>query len=161
MKSRWRKIGNKVYALGEYTIMWTRATDYPWVVLPSHREFETLSEAKKAVKLMRSGIHKNPKDYCYRKIKKKFKVFPSRYAGFALARCRRGLGKNPNDEISFLYKGKTYLIKFSQPNNYPIIKGLRTYVDPRTVDSAYPTKYEKWKSIDPFGKLGKTLLALS
>lgn len=35
------------------------------------------------------------KDYCYRKIKKKFRVFPSRYAGFALARCRRGLGKNP------------------------------------------------------------------
>jgi len=75
--------------------MWTRVTDYPWVVLPSHREFETLSEAKKAVKLMRSGIHKNPKDYCYRKIKKKFKVFPSRYAGFALARCRRKLKRNP------------------------------------------------------------------
>lgn len=98
------------------------------------------------------------KDYCYRKVKKKFKVFPSRYAGFALARCRRKLSKNPNDEISFLYNGKSYSIRFSSPNNYPIIKGLRTYVDPRTVDSAYPTKYEKWKSIDPFGKLGKILL---
>lgn len=39
------------------------------------------------------------KDYCYRKIKKKFKVFPSRYAGFALARCRRKLGKNPGKKI--------------------------------------------------------------
>lgn len=35
------------------------------------------------------------RDYCYRKVKKKFKVFPSRYAGFALARCRRKLKKNP------------------------------------------------------------------
>jgi len=35
------------------------------------------------------------KDYCYRKVKKKFKVFPSRYAGFALARCRRGIKSNP------------------------------------------------------------------
>jgi len=34
------------------------------------------------------------KDYCYRKIRKKFRVFPSRYAGFALARCRRGLRGN-------------------------------------------------------------------
>lgn len=41
------------------------------------------------------NIQGNPRDYCYRKIKKKFKVFPSRYAGFALARCRRKLKRNP------------------------------------------------------------------
>ena len=35
------------------------------------------------------------KDYCYRKVKKKFKVFPSRYAGFALSKCRRRLVRNP------------------------------------------------------------------
>ena len=139
------------------------------------------------------------KDYCYRKVKKQYKVFPSAYASGAIVRCRRRLGvnrfslekkyglhgwfmrgdgkgwidcktgkpcgrkkgekrkypacrptkamcssamrkkrgrrriswvrKNPNDEISFSYKGRTYSIRFSQPNNYPIIKGLRTYVD--------------------------------
>lgn len=34
------------------------------------------------------------KDYCYRKIKKQYKVFPSAYASGAIVRCRRRLGKN-------------------------------------------------------------------
>ena len=30
-----------------------------------------------------------PKDACYRKVKAKFKVFPSAYAGGAIAKCRK------------------------------------------------------------------------
>lgn len=37
------------------------------------------------------------KDYCYRKIKKQYKVFPSAYASGAIVQCRRRLGKNPSD----------------------------------------------------------------
>ncbi len=29
------------------------------------------------------------KDYCYYKVKKAHKVFPSRYAGFAISKCRK------------------------------------------------------------------------
>ena len=30
-----------------------------------------------------------PKDACYHKVKRKFKVFPSAYAGGAIAKCRK------------------------------------------------------------------------
>ena len=30
-----------------------------------------------------------PKDACYRKVKARFKVFPSAYAGGAIAKCRK------------------------------------------------------------------------
>jgi len=33
------------------------------------------------------------KDYCYYKVKKKYKVFPSAYAGGAIAKCRKKQAK--------------------------------------------------------------------
>lgn len=35
------------------------------------------------------------KDYCYRKVKKRYKVFPSAYASGAIVQCRKRLGVNP------------------------------------------------------------------
>jgi hypothetical protein len=37
------------------------------------------------------------KDYCYRKAKKKFDVFPSAYAGAYMAKCRKKKGKKKNE----------------------------------------------------------------
>jgi len=62
MKPRWRKLGNRVYEMEGFTIMWTTSLNYPWVVLPSHEHFETLSDAKRAVKNMRKRrIQNNPR----------------------------------------------------------------------------------------------------
>jgi len=35
-----------------------------------------------------------PKDACYHKVKKQYKVFPSAYASGAIAKCRKNKGKN-------------------------------------------------------------------
>ena len=51
------------------------------------------------------------KDYCYRKIRKKFRVFPSRYAGFALSKCRKALKKNPVPPRSVARVAKKALLK--------------------------------------------------
>lgn len=34
-----------------------------------------------------------PKDYCYHKVKRQYKVFPSAYASGAIAKCRKNKGK--------------------------------------------------------------------
>lgn len=102
MKPRWRKLGDKTYDMEGFTIMWGTCLDYPWALLPppqypdqSHKHFKTLSDAKKAVRNMRKRqIQKNPRDYCYRKVKKQYKVFPSAYASGAIVQCRRRLGRN-------------------------------------------------------------------
>ena len=33
------------------------------------------------------------KDYCYHKVKRQYKVFPSAYASGAIAKCRKQRGK--------------------------------------------------------------------
>jgi len=35
-----------------------------------------------------------PKDACYKKVKKRYKVFPSAYASGAIAKCRKVGAKN-------------------------------------------------------------------
>jgi hypothetical protein len=57
---------------------------------------QVFPDAKKmGIIIAANYTNQNPKDYCYREAKKKFKVFPSRYAGFAISACRRRLNKNP------------------------------------------------------------------
>ena len=34
-----------------------------------------------------------PKDACYYKVKRQYKVFPSAYASWAIAKCRKNKGK--------------------------------------------------------------------
>ena len=41
-----------------------------------------------------------PKDACYRKVKAKFKVFPSAYAGGAIAKCRKVGAATKNKNIA-------------------------------------------------------------
>ncbi len=43
------------------------------------------------------------KDYCYRKVKKQYKVFPSAYASGAIVQCRRRLGKNSRFSLEKKY----------------------------------------------------------
>ena len=43
------------------------------------------------------------KDYCYRKVKKQYRVFPSAYASGAIVQCRRRLGKNPRFSLEKKY----------------------------------------------------------
>ena len=40
------------------------------------------------------GSVKMPKDACYRKVKARYKVFPSAYASGAIAKCRKVGAKN-------------------------------------------------------------------
>ena len=47
------------------------------------------SMSKQIAKSPSSGNKKMPKDACYKKVKAKFKVFPSAYAGGAIAKCRK------------------------------------------------------------------------
>ena len=37
-----------------------------------------------------------PKDACYYKVKRQYKVFPSAYASGAIAKCRKNKGKKKN-----------------------------------------------------------------
>lgn len=99
---KWRKVSADDYVLEGKEIVRLPASENAYARqnewATKNDVYPTLRDAKRAIEyeIMRErGIQKNPRDYCYRKIKKKFRVFPSRYAGFALARCRRKLGKNP------------------------------------------------------------------
>ena len=43
------------------------------------------------------------KDYCYRKVKKQYKVFPSAYASGAIVQCRKRLGVNSRFSLEKKY----------------------------------------------------------
>jgi len=58
-----------------------------------HEEFNALGE----------WLKRNPKDACYRKIKARYKVWPSAYASGALVQCRRRLGTNPRFALEKKY----------------------------------------------------------
>ena len=60
MKSKWRRVGNKSYEKDGVFIMWTPSIDYPWYVTKINDRFETLPEAKKAVR-ERLRIQNNPR----------------------------------------------------------------------------------------------------
>lgn len=48
-------------------------------------------------------LEENPKDYCYRKVKRQYRVFPSAYASGAIVQCRRRLGMNPRFALEKKY----------------------------------------------------------
>jgi len=46
-----------------------------------------------------------PKDACYRKVKARYKVFPSAYASGAIAKCRKVGAKNWGNKVQKAAKG--------------------------------------------------------
>lgn len=50
---RWRKVGDRAYRLGDFVILPTSPHDSSWTVNPVGGNFETLTQAKTAVKWYR------------------------------------------------------------------------------------------------------------
>jgi len=77
---------------------------------------------------------KKKKDKCYKKAKRKFKVFPSAYAGSYIARCRSGKIKESIEEEELLeeakYQGRTVTLNKPMKGD---VKKFKVYVkDPKT-----------------------------
>ncbi len=77
-----------------------------------------ISRAQMSKQITKPGGKKMPKDACYRKVKARYKVFPSAYASGAIAKCRKvgaanyGTGgkskKSKKKSRSSKRKGKTF-----------------------------------------------------
>tara|TARA_B100002019_G_scaffold288740_1_gene302922 strand:- start:1234 stop:1449 length:216 start_codon:yes stop_codon:yes gene_type:complete len=52
-----------------------------------------------------------PKDACYQKVKRRYKVFPSAYASGAIAKCRKVGAANWGNKSKKKAKGGTYKYK--------------------------------------------------
>ena len=52
-----------------------------------------------------------PKDACYQKVKRRYKVFPSAYASGAIAKCRKVGAANWGNKAKKKAKGGTYKYK--------------------------------------------------
>ena len=48
-----------------------------------------ISRAQMSKQIAKPGGKKMPKDACYKKVKARYKVFPSAYASGAIAKCRK------------------------------------------------------------------------
>ena len=101
MKFKWRKISADDYVLEGREIVRLPASENAYTRqdewATKNNVYSRLRDAKRAIEyeIMRErGIQNNPRDYCYRKVKKQYKVFPSAYASGAIVQCRRRLGKN-------------------------------------------------------------------
>lgn len=48
-----------------------------------------INRSRMSKQISKPGGKKMPKDACYRKVKARYKVFPSAYASGAIAKCRK------------------------------------------------------------------------
>ena len=77
-----------------------------------------INRSRMSKQITKPGGKKMPKDACYRKVKARYKVFPSAYASGAIAKCRKvgaanyGTGgkskKSKKKGRSSKRKGKTF-----------------------------------------------------
>jgi|TARA_X000001316_G_scaffold10926_1_gene3694 hypothetical protein len=74
----------------------------------------TISRSNISKQVSKPGGKKVPKDACYKKVKARYKVFPSAYASGAIAKCRKvgaanyGTGGKKKKKKSSRKKTKSY-----------------------------------------------------
>lgn len=71
----------------------------------------------------------------------------------------KGRDRGGNEVWQTELNGRPYKVTFQSYNGQPRITGYRSYVVPSTVFSAYPEWRDTCVHVDPFGRLGRRIIA--